>query len=360
MVCIFAIPVNLLANFSFQTEMKILIIHFVLLLLLHIPGFRFSLVPTPLHKSTATGENTVLGLASYPKNSLKLFKRLIGSLRNSNFQGHVILGVHPTISELEVEYLKRNQVTMYVVEAVSCEEKSIPRTTSKRKSPTIRSKCAKGLETLKLEWGRYELARQWLNACEECTGWTLVLDTRDVFFQGDPFQAIDDMKLSPLTQLIFIQEISPSTSPVNDSSRSFIAGNQRSESHTVPCYGWTTFRHYSHQPVLCSGTIFGTREGMDKFLSTLVKEFHENNQKENHRCYSPSTTDQWTLNWMYYNNKFGTEPQVVTVPWGYGPVNTIGKVYTVKTCNFILLCSHLTAKPKRFNFLFYTGLYDQR
>lgn len=128
---------------------------------------------------------------------------------------------------------------------------------------------------------------------------------------------------------MLIEEISPYSSPVNDSTRSFIAGNTRNEIHTVPCYGLPSYAIYRQRPVLCSGTIIGTREGILPFLSVLVNEFHNNNNKQNVNCKSPSTTDQWIMNWLYYNGKFGYK-NIATLPWGFGPVLTAGKACITK------------------------------
>ena len=50
-----------------------------------------------------------------------------------------------------------------------------------------RDTCRGSYEDLKLEWGRYQMWLTWLEWCTECTGWTLVSDARDVFFQRSPF-----------------------------------------------------------------------------------------------------------------------------------------------------------------------------
>jgi hypothetical protein len=67
------------------------------------------------------------------------------------------------------------------------------------------------------------------------------------------------------------------------------------------------------------------------FLSVLISEFHENNLKKNTQCKSPSTTDQWTMNWLYYNGKFGlASGEIKTLPWGVGPILTAGKACITK------------------------------
>lgn len=126
--------------------------------------------------------------------------------------------------------------------------------------------------------------------------------------------------------LFFVEEISPYTLPANTpAQRGFVAGNIRSQVHTVPCYGKETFKIYKDRPVLCSGSVIGTRKGMLRFLSVIVTEFYENNRKENIKCKSPHTTDQWIMNWLYYNGRFGAVDRTASLPWGLGPVLTVGK-----------------------------------
>ena len=139
------------------------------------------------------------------------------------------------------------------------------------------------------------------------------------------FRDIKSADMSAI-DLLFVEEVSPYTLPAGfDSARGFVAGNVRNQVHTVPCYGKTSYRHYKDRPVLCSGSIIGTRLGMLHFLTVLVTEFYENNNKVNDKCKSPHTTDQWIMNWLYYNGKFGRLNYTATLPWGLGPVLTVGK-----------------------------------
>ena len=59
--------------------------------------------------------------------------------------------------------------------------------TSSGGQPSSRGTFLGSYEDLKLEWGRYQMWLTWLEWCTECTGWTLVSDARDVFFQRSPF-----------------------------------------------------------------------------------------------------------------------------------------------------------------------------
>ena len=300
-----------------------------------------------LHEAHPAGNDAVMGLAAYkgidliylmqiftyslcissPRDisgNIRAFKRIVGSLRATGYDGHIILGVSKDISTEEIAYLKENQVTMYIVDFVECDDTI---STGGAVKGAIRGKCSKGLENLKLEWGRFEMCRQWLYACKACTGWSLVMDTRDIFFQAHPFADLPKASPSqkPKEDLLFIEEIAPHSSPDPNPVRSFIAGNFRNAAHILPCYGKEKYEPYAKRPVLCSGTVIGTRDGMHRFLSVLVTEFHSNNKKENIKCRSPTTTDQWTMNWLYYNGYFGLPDQTKTVPWGTGSVLTVGK-----------------------------------
>eukprot|EP00550_Attheya_septentrionalis_P008913 CAMPEP_0198288646 /NCGR_PEP_ID=MMETSP1449-20131203/7081_1 /TAXON_ID=420275 /ORGANISM="Attheya septentrionalis, Strain CCMP2084" /LENGTH=477 /DNA_ID=CAMNT_0043986827 /DNA_START=31 /DNA_END=1461 /DNA_ORIENTATION=+ len=277
-----------------------------------------------MHLANPPGNDVVMGLAAYPT-AMGILKKLVGSLRSASggYDGHIILGVHSQIPLEEQEYLKKMDVTFYAVEFVSCDE-SIQVKGNNEKN-VVRGLCAKGLEKLKLEWSRFEMCRQWLHACKTCTGWALVLDTRDVFFQANPFLSLPPPNSSPY-DLLFIEEISKHTCPkAEDPNRYFVLGNSnyRPVKGKV-CYG-AYHKPFQDRPVLCSGTIIGTRKGVDRFLAVFVQEFYDNNAKTNLKCRSPYNTDQMTLQYLYYYGRFGEFERTKTSPWGTGPVNTIGK-----------------------------------
>uniref|UniRef100_A0A7S3L505 UDP-galactopyranose mutase C-terminal domain-containing protein n=1 Tax=Amphora coffeiformis TaxID=265554 RepID=A0A7S3L505_9STRA len=273
------------------------------------------------HEAHPPGHNAIMGLAAYPRN-MATFRLLVGSLRQNGYDGHIILGVHKDIPPAEEEYLKAMDVTYYITAFVDCDASIMD---AGEGGGNIRGKCSEGLEKLKLEWGRFEMCRQWLKACKECTGWTLVMDTRDVFFQADPFASLPDPATNPQHDLLLIEEIAPHSNPRPDQPyRADILGQSRYVGRTEQCYGKEHFLKYFNRPVLCSGTIIGTRQGMHRFLSVLVDEFLQNNQKPNVRCRSPHTTDQWTMNYLYYNGRFGEYSRTKTLPYGTGPIHTIG------------------------------------
>ena len=275
-----------------------------------------------LHEANPPGHDVVMGLAAYPS-AMRVFRTVVGSLRHTGYDGHIILGVHSEIPTDEQEYLKKMDVTFYAVEFVSCDE-SIS-VEGNNEGNVVRGLCAKGLEKLKLEWGRFEMARQWLHACEACSGWALVMDTRDIFFQAHPFDSLPAPESSDY-DLLFVEEISKHTCPVPNKCephRYYVLDNSFYKGNDKHCYG-KYHEHFKDRPVLNSGTIIGNRKGMHRFLSVYVDQFYENNASENLRCRSPHTTDQFTLQYMYYNGMFGEPERTRTSPYGSGPVLTVG------------------------------------
>mmetsp|Transcript_20348 Transcript_20348/g.43599 ORF Transcript_20348/g.43599 Transcript_20348/m.43599 type:complete len:492 (+) Transcript_20348:63-1538(+) len=277
------------------------------------------LAPTP------PGSNAILGLASYPE-FMDGWRKLVGSLRMNGYDGHVIVGVNPAIPRDERDYLDRMGVTYYAVEVANCTA-SILEGSSDAGKNAVRAKCSRGMEDLKLEWGRFEMARRWLGACESCTGWSMVIDTRDIFFQADPFASLGNPAASE-QNLLFVEEIAKYTNTLPETPHRAVnlGESMRYKVHVHPCYGKGNVRaqELMDRPMLCSGTVIGTRDGMHRFLSVLVDEFRRNNAR-GPSCRSPSTTDQWTMNHLYYGGRFGFVGETRTLPWGTGPVLTVGK-----------------------------------
>jgi len=274
-----------------------------------------------MHQGYSPGHDVVMGLASYPQ-AMSTFRVLVGSLRKTGFDGHIILGVHPQIPQDEQEYLKKMDVTFYAVEFADCDESLMAGTDQ---GNFVRAKCSKGIEYLTLEKGRFEMKRQWLHACKECTGWVLAMDTRDAFFQAPPFSGMPPPDDSPY-DLLFIEEVAPYSQPNKPNKRDTIPilSNSFYQGSDAGCYGHDFHKKYGDRAVLCSGTIIGNRKGMDRFLAVFVDEFLENNSKSLEICRSSETPDQLILQPMYYSGRFGDYERTRTSPWGTGPVNTIG------------------------------------
>jgi len=295
-----------------------------------VQGLMNEVVPFPaeklLHQApTPPSTNAIVGLASYP-HFMDGWRKLVGSLRTNGYIGHIIVGVNPNIPQIERDYLDKMGVTYYAIEVANCTSSIMDGVSTSTKN-TVRAKCSLGLENLKLEWGRFEMARRWLHACKSCTGWSMVIDTRDIFFQSDPFALLGDASTAQY-ELQFVEEIASYTNTLPESTHRAvnIGQSDRYKVHVQPCYGREKVKAYEllQRPMLCSGTVIGNRNGIHRFLSVLVHEFHTNN-KSKPQCKSPSTTDQWTMNYLYYKGQFGYIDKTKTLPWGTGPVLTVGK-----------------------------------
>lgn len=274
----------------------------------------------------ATGDadgplNTLVGLATM-RHFYNGFIRLVALARSRGYDHNIILGVSDDIrgDAKAFNLLRRMNVTMYAVTLANCTGRA-----GSSEYSAVRGKCSQGLEQYPLEWGRYIMAMQWMQGCVACRdGWFMLMDTRDIFFQADPFAQLGDARTAPVN-LLLVEEVSPVTSLVMDQRRYFTCSNPRARAHTVPCYGNSGFSLYGERPVLNSGSIVGTFDGVMRLLRVLVQEFSHHASSGNRKCHSPSTTDQWILNYLYYTGRFLDPDRTATLPWGVGPVLTVGK-----------------------------------
>jgi len=105
-----------------------------------------------MHQGMPPGKDAVMGLATYGDDDVEVFRKLVGSLRTSGFDGHIILGVTPSIKDNVKSYLIKMDVTFYGIEKVTC-DKSI---TDGKDGTNVRNTCAKGTDNLTIEKGRFK------------------------------------------------------------------------------------------------------------------------------------------------------------------------------------------------------------
>eukprot|EP00957_Ditylum_brightwellii_P024066 1814886-Ditylum_brightwellii.AAC.1 len=92
--------------------------------------------------------------------------------------------------------------------------------------------------------GCFPMARDWLLQCEECTDGVMLTDTRDAYFQSDPFEYIKE----PHPIMVFEENFPNQTTnywltniPVKKCRETTILANEL-------------------LPMLCSGSTMGSRE----------------------------------------------------------------------------------------------------
>lgn len=139
----------------------------------------------------------------------------------------------------------------------------------------------------------------------------LVLDFRDTVFQSDPFAEIRALvDGGSKKELWLFEEHWPYKK---------IGGCIFNTGWIRDCWGREAVDTVRDKTVICSGSIMGTRVGIEKFEHRLLAEV---SVKQCHQFNVES--DQGYTNWLYYSGELSKSVDVHVFPRGQGPVNTIG------------------------------------
>jgi hypothetical protein len=225
----------------------------------------------------------------------------VGSLRKVGFQGDIVLALSPTIGKDLERFLMAQRTIAYPL-YVKC----------KSKLQCVIEKWFSKIEgTLPMAIIRHYLYLSWLQHYSE-TSLISVLDFRDTVFQTDPFVFLEEqIKSGSPTELWLSGEHMPYKRIRNCV---FNTGWIRD------CYGRAESDKWGPYTVICSGSIFGTKRGMEVFETRLLQEVSKR------RCHQHFVeSDQGYTNVLYHSGalaKAGVTAQLD--PRGVGPVNTIG------------------------------------
>jgi len=251
-----------------------------------------------------SSKSAVLGLASgYPR---YVYEGFVGSLRATGFAGHIILAIAKDAPVDVVSYLGEQNVTMkYVEKAEKCTyngtigEKGVPIDMQK----SSEWKCPKDYPDYKITWARFLYYRDWLNDCPSCTDGVMLTDVRDAFFQRDPFvTAVERNQVHPL--MVFEE-----TSELDNE-------------HWLTDWPVSACRKHKlgKSPMLCSGSVMGSREGILDYIDVMEEEFKYWMERENCRIDNRGD-DQSIHNYLYYTNRF---KNAVSIPHRQGPIHVVG------------------------------------
>ena len=251
-----------------------------------------------------SSKSAVLGLAS--GYSRYVYEGFVGSLRATGFSGHIILAIAKDAPPDVISYLTEQNVTMkHVEKAEKCTydgaigDKGTPIDMNK----SHEWKCPKDYPDYKITWARFLYYRDWLNDCPSCTDGIMLTDVRDAFFQRDPFAAaVERNQVHPL--MVF--EETP---------------DQTTE-HWLADWPVTTCREHKlgKKPMLCSGSVMGSREGILDYIDVMEEEFKYWMQREKCR-FDNRGDDQSIHNYLYYTNRF---KNAVSIPHRQGPIHVVG------------------------------------
>ena len=245
--------------------------------------------------------DVVMGLVRYdhdgsaqPPWSVTL-RMFVGTLRHTGYIGRIVLFVHPifvhktneltSANKQTLEYLLSHNVELVAVEGRPCE---LPFKTEAT-TMEIRKLCTTEYPQLQLEWARFALARDWLKNNPN-TGWALITDVRDAYFQRPPFADLGPS--SEVERFMIFEEF------YGDPNRLTSSGKNRGidTSHwfakmVTQCYGEEPYKEYRGKPMLCSGQLLGTRSASIKGLTLYVDEMLRNTRR-NAACVPPKLPDQ--------------------------------------------------------------------
>ena len=243
-------------------------------------------------------KSAVLGLAT--GYMLRDYKRFVGSLRATGFPGHIILGIAANAPSDVVQYLAESNVETHVVEMA--EKCTYDGSEGENGEPITSWKCLKDYPDWKITWGRFGLYKDWLRDCPDCTDGIILTDVRDAYFQRDPFQAVTPEQQKPL--MVF-EEID-----LIDTTHWLVDFPVRS------CKG----EPVGSKPMLCSGSIMGSREGILDYIEVATEEFDD--WKTKPKCRTGLIGDDQSIhNYLYYSNRL---KNVIAIPHRTGPIHVVG------------------------------------
>ena len=257
-------------------------------------------------RTRGSKDATVMAMASgYP---LKVYRRFVGSLRKSGFEGNIILAIHSQPQQGVEEYLTKQNVVMKKLKFVNCTFDA----TGVRKDNVTNSHakeqvtCVHPYPDIKIRWSRFPLLRDYLQDCEECQGPVLVCDARDTIFQQDPF----GIGAPEVTGLQVFRE-----------HKTMTTAHWLTQVPIQKCKGIDMSRPPNLNPMLCSGTTIGTREAMLEYFNVMHQEMSMWMNDPNCCCNPMNGDDQSMHNYLFYTGKL---PFATAVSNRMGIVHTAG------------------------------------
>ena len=259
----------------------------------------------PLSGRAHKGTDAVFALAAkYPK---LYYQRFVGSLRKFGFKDDIVLGVSPP-REMKpgVEaYLESQGVLAYGFE-VDCKGKD----NCRLKDEFLGYPDPRPHRTFANI--RYALYEYWMQYYSY-QSYILILDFRDTFFQGNPFEPYG-YPVRDRVPTYDLQVFAENYKVKNIGKCVFNSG------WVGDCFGRSALEKIKHLPVICSGSTMGSYAAVRNYLSVMLAGM------DKIQCWRKGIeSDQGYQNNYFHNGHFDTpEGKAVMNAQGYGRVNTIG------------------------------------
>jgi hypothetical protein len=220
----------------------------------------------------------------------------VRSLRKTGYKDAIVLGVAPNLPPEEEKWLKKYQVTAHVVRVGKC----------KYELGKKSALCDEMTGLAPVALSRFTWYREWIEA-RNYTGYILVSDVQDVFFQSNPFIGLRMDHSQPVVEVAVEfgwDEPKERNYDKGGMRGSYIGTSGFNRGWIGGCMGDQASRAMHNHKVLCSGTTLGTRSGMDAYLRLVNDEISArlHNLHKNHGGCMNFGVDQGYHNYVLYTN----------------------------------------------------------
>ena len=276
----------------------------------------------------APANDAVMGLAfGYGAEAYRVF---VGSLRKAGFAGDVVLATSEVAKMRPgVEaYLRSQRVLAYGFRFSCASMRMGRRLLGTPGGCVLLDWYAAGdpRRPRPLALARYEMYATWLRYYD-ATSYALLVDTRDTFFQADPFEGLK--RRQPLDLYVFQEHRELKTIGRCPFNSGWLSCFDKPRGESVATWRGILDRptplvkkHFD-APVHCSGSTLGSRDGARRYVAAMLDAFDEFACHES--LFDAIQSDQGYHNYLFLSGRLGAlVPNVTSVPQGFGAVNTIG------------------------------------
>lgn len=156
---------------------------------------------------------------------------------------------------------------------------------------------------------RYELYWAW-SLRYDPSKWIMLIDSRDAYFQGDPFRGLKAAHENENELHLFEENAESATLGESTFNRNWL----------TTAYGYGSISSFLDKPIVCSGSSLGTQVAVEAYLRAMVAQFDET------KCMVKGC-DQGFHNYLHYSDGLkglrGVD-EVVVHPQGKGIINNLG------------------------------------
>mmetsp|Transcript_17731 Transcript_17731/g.18474 ORF Transcript_17731/g.18474 Transcript_17731/m.18474 type:complete len:389 (-) Transcript_17731:44-1210(-) len=285
---------------------------------INIPSLFVPVVGSENHKNVSSAVFSVGLMANIMPRYYKIF---FGTLRKTGFEGDIVVAIDESTSQSNIDLCLKFSPVLYKP-VIECNK---PNETKWKSHDRACRLAGTNDEKISISMMRYRMYLWWASKYEKFTN-ILIADFRDVFFQSNPFNYIPDQWAQPISQLTVFLEATPQKAIYRCKFNSgWIKG----------CYGQDALNLVKTNPVSCSGTSIGSRDGILLYSYIMLEQIDENSRSKyglngkvppNEDCHVIGM-DQGLHNWLLFSGRLRRVMRVKIFSQGEGPVNTVGAFY---------------------------------